>query len=88
MAEISAHHPGIGAHLGPETVLTFDRDPCSPCSGAVTRAPRPSRCVFALDMKTGDAWGIGFQLALFKKVPAGKERILPILRRIEAPLLG
>jgi hypothetical protein len=27
---VATHHPGIGAHLAPETVLTFDRNPCSP----------------------------------------------------------
>lgn len=36
MAGIGAHHPGIGAHHAPESLLTFDRNPCSPWSGAVS----------------------------------------------------
>jgi len=35
MAGIRAHHPGIDAHLRPESVLTLLRNQCSPWSGTL-----------------------------------------------------
>lgn len=72
MAGISAHHPGIGAHLAPETVLTFDRNPCSPWSGAVTAAAY----VVGQILATPSAW-------LLESVFVGR-----VLGRPEKILLG
>ena len=50
---------GIGAHLGPEIVLTIDRNPCSPWSGAITmqkRVPELVRHVENLGPRLDALW--------------------------------
>ena len=44
------------------------------------------RVVF--DLKSGDVWGEGFQLAAFGAFSARKGRLLPVLHEIEAYLIG